>query len=213
MKQYTLKEISERTGISTSTLRDYLDTDEKKRFWGVHGNPPLYPESALALFDSLKELREQKIIKPQNFLELRHLITEHSGEIGKRDSRSGALVVPDSENAILDMTAERLADVIANAVRYAVSEALQADRLQHAPAPPDEILTAQEVADIVKCHPGNIRRSTGLLPVKRGRYRASDVYRYIQALEPQQPRVRRRPAPALPPAPEPPLPARNQPES
>jgi len=204
MQLFTVKELAPIVGMPESSLAHFLKEDEKKRFFGGIGLPALYPEESIPLFRALKQLRDEKILKPQNWWELRHLITERAGQNPISISGSGALTLPETQNLFLNFGPQDLTAIVQQAIRQGVAEALEEHHRRNPPTePPEELLTSAQAATLLKCSPRSIRCTTGLLPARKGRqnlYLMSEIQDYLRSLRhrPDQPQIPPPPDPNRP---------------
>lgn len=207
MERLSAAEIARITHIHPSALKRYLVVPANRTLFGVGDDPPTYPAKNLPLFRRLAELHEAEMVTPKTLSSLWSVLSQAPGpQIEPRTAGTEPVTGPQFDprslvpSAQVPTTPESQQAFIA-AMQQAFLAALEADRAAHSTPPQDELLTAQEAAGRLKCSPRSIRRVTGVLPVRRGLYRESDILHYIRALQPIPPRVRAARLPVIAPPP------------
>jgi hypothetical protein len=157
----TLREVAERLNVPYERLRVYADAEGVKEFVGAQDMPRSkgkgYPESSVAIFAQIMEDAAAKRITPKTIVH--HLPT--LAIVRSSQSHSQAIVPLELSDA-----------------RQLIGALFQL--VSNLPPADDELLTVHQVAALLKCAPSTVRKR--VKPVLRGRWRRSDILRWIAAL-------------------------------
>lgn len=77
------------------------------------------------------------------------------------------MVLPEKAVVLLD----QIADAVANRISAELS-----------PPPEDRLIRSAEAAELLACHPSNVRKYVAHVPGRRGVYKRSDILRHIKSL-------------------------------
>lgn len=161
----SLKDIAEQIGVSYGRLRGFADRKEIQQYCGAVDQPGVkgrrWPPPSAKIFAAIIEAQDAHLVTPQTAAAW---IARRSadGNAGLQHSNNGPMIVGEQ--------AQQLA--ILSTIR---------DLLQERTAPPeDSLINAAEAGRILCCSPGRVRHH--VRPVLRGRWRRSDIMRYIAQL-------------------------------
>ena len=175
----TLTEISKNLGVSYDRLLGFANAPGVKDAIGaqsVRGVKGVrYPYDAQEWFANLIRAQDEGLVEPKNA----------GAWLSKtrRDVPNGVIAHstndPHSANRpMAELPIDDFQTRAKQAIKEALVEVIQESRML--PEPDDELLTSDQAAGILKCSPNSVRRYVP--PVRRGRYRRSDVLRYIRQL-------------------------------
>ena len=177
----TMQEIAERLAVGYGEVRGYCDVEEVRDWLGavkaVGAKGFRYPESAVELLRYLLERDErgERRADPSNAARFIETFSSEPGNVLlPQSSRSTALTAPVKEP---DVAALLAASVELLQQHHAVLHALTGGRPLE-----DEFLTAQEACAMLRCGTTTLRRR--VRPVAKGRWRRSDILRYIAGAAP-----------------------------
>jgi hypothetical protein len=157
--------------MGLSTLSEFIKTGdiaEQLRVGGKGNRLEFHPQTVDVLAAFLPQYRKAKGRLPQAAAILRAFL--------KQDESSALIPVSDFLESPKGATLTQYGD---EGLRL-LSEIVET--LKKAVPPDDALLTADQAAAILSCSARSVRRR--VLPVLRGRYRKSDVMRYIATLSP-----------------------------
>jgi hypothetical protein len=172
----TLKELhaglAERgVAISYSALSEFVGTDDiadQLQVTGSGSRREFLPDALDVLASFLPEYRQAKGRLPQAGGMLRSFL--------KQTNPDGGALVPTSRQAL----AARFSETPELAALAGSVQQLVCALTEKLPPPDDSLLTADQAAQLLACSPATVRKR--VKPVLRGRWRRSDVLRYIQDL-------------------------------
>ena len=160
-------DIARATGMSKPALDRFLAHDENRALFGGHGKPPTYPVENLPMFVRLHDLHAAGKVTPRtlaaNFSPVLPLRIEDS-EITNIGIRNPALTA-------IPLFSESLQTTLLEEIRDAI-------RTQFGSI--DKLLTPAQASVYLACSPGSVSRY--VKPVRRGKYRLSDIQAYIRGL-------------------------------
>jgi len=175
LNRLTMMDIVRATGMNRSALIRYLQIPENRRLLGAEGDPPTYPEENINIFHRLHLLHEAGTVKP--------LTLAGTFDVLFRDDQSLPVRFPNTEPDTLAQGTHIEAQFLPDTPEgiTLLREMVELLRLTSR----DELLTTQQAATVLKCHPSNIRRTTGLTPARKGRpnlYLMSEIQAYLRSL-------------------------------
>lgn len=178
-----IEQLALRFGLTTTytKMRGLLASDDVRGALGAvkgAGKGVRYPSSSLPVFARMVEAHNAGTETPATILSFLTQIVEPIA--GKPISSN----LPAGQNAALSswdnaVITEATSDIV-TALNTLAAEMAEANRLKRIEAPDDELLTAEEAGAILRCKPRTVR--SWVAPVKRGRWRRSDVMKYIAGL-------------------------------
>lgn len=164
----TLEDIAEFSGVTYRTLRQYSDQECVRRFMGGYkaGKGYRYPLDSRERWTALLETVQKGLIQPSTV----------SAWLSNLTVSTDIAAVPEPT------TGNELATIAQLPTLGIEAIALLRQLVSMAPPPDDCLLDAARAAELLACKPTTVRRYVS--PVRRGRWRKSDILRHIQALTP-----------------------------
>lgn len=180
MERISAAEIARITHIHPSALKRYLAVPANREFFGVADDPPTYPVQNIPMFRRLKDLHDAGKVTPKSLPALASVL--FGPDAPQFAPTPGPALGTQIGLRSLVPSAQVPSAITPDQLEALMTRAYVAALVQTGNVTPPALLTPQQAAKRLSCSPGSVSRY--VRPVRRGKYRASDVDAYINSLEP-----------------------------